>query len=300
MGALGEVYEDYAATYIGKIKESTLKSYRIYLNLSANYLTEHGISNVNDITPNTIVNFTMTLSKYSGNFAHDVMRLFVKFLRYAFERGLSAEDKSRYCMKAQFYKGEKIPSTFTTDEISAILSSINRSTSSGKRDYAMIMLSTRTGLRACDIIGLKMKHLRYDTDTIEITQQKTGKRLILPLSEEVGSALIVYLRDGRPESEYDNVFIRHRAPYKPFDSNGNRMIERHMKRAGIENYDKRQPGFRAFRHSLAGSMLDNNVSIYEIQGILGHESPDTTMRYVKIDTKELKTCALEVPLRQSR
>jgi integrase len=227
------------------------------------------------------------------------MRLFVKLLHYAFERGLSAEDKSRYCMKVQFYSGEKIPPTFTTDEIEALLTAIDRNTTVGKRDYAMIMLSTRTGLRSCDIIGLKFNHLRFDTDTIEITQQKTGKMLTLPLTEETGLALIDYLRNGRPDSEYANVFIRHRAPYKPFGSNANRMIERHMKRAGIKDYENRQPGFRAFRHSLAGNLLNNNVSIYKIQGILGHDSPDTTMRYVKIDTKGLKTCALEVPLRQS-
>jgi integrase len=228
------------------------------------------------------------------------MRLFVKLLRFAFETGLSSEDKSRYCMKVQFYGGEKIPPTFTTDEIGNLLAAIDRSTSIGKRNYAMIMLSTRTGLRPCDIIGLKFSHLRFDTDSIEISQQKTGKMLTLPLTEETGSALIDYLRNGRPDSEYDNVFIRHRAPYKPFVSRGNRMIGRHMNRAGIEDYENRQPGFRAFRHSLAGNLLDNNISIYKIQGILGHDSPDTTMRYVKIDTKGLKTCALEVPLRQSR
>jgi site-specific recombinase XerD len=297
-GALGGLYEDYAATYSGIIKESTMTTYRTYLGVSADFLAKQGVCDVNDITPDTIVNFTITLSKFSGCSATSIMRLFSKLLHYAFEQGLSAEDKSRYCMKVQFYDGEKIPPTFTTDEIARLLAAIDRSKSSGKRDYAMIMLSTRTGLRSCDIIGLKMEHLRFDTDTIEITQQKTGKRLTLPLTEETGSALIEYLRDGRPGSEYDNVFIRHRAPYKPFDSRGNKMIERHMKRAGIVDYENRQPGFRAFRHSLAGNLLDNDVSIYKIQDILGHDSPNTTMRYVKIDTKRLKTCALEVPLRQ--
>jgi site-specific recombinase XerD len=297
-GVLGRLYEDFAATYSGIIKDSTMATYRTYLRVSADYLAEHEVSDVNDITPDTIVTFTMTLSKFSAHSSTSIMRLFVKLLRYAFEHGFSTEDKSRYCIKVQFYGGEKIPPTFSIEEIAQLLSAIDRSTASGKRDYAMIMLSTRTGLRSCDIIGLKMNHLRFDTDTIEITQQKTGKMLSLPLTEETGSALIEYLREGRPDSEYDNVFIRHRAPYKPFNSNGNRMIGRHMKRAGIEDYENRQPGFRAFRHSLAGNLLDNDVSIYKIQGILGHDSPNTTMRYVKIDTKGLKTCALEVPLRQ--
>jgi integrase len=298
-GKLSKVYEDYAATYIGIIKDSTLATYRNYLRVSANYFAEQGISNLNDITADIIVKFTITLSKYSGSFATSTIRFLSKLLHYAFESELSSEDKSHYCMKTQFYGGERIPSTFTTDEIERILASIDRNTSGGKRDYATIMLSTRTALRACDIIGLKMKHLRFDTDTIEITQQKTGKRLTLPLSEDLGVALIDYLRYGRPDSEYDNVFIRSIAPYKPFDSGCNRMIARHMKRAGIENYKERQPGFRAFRHSLAGSMLDSNVSIYKIQAFLGHDSPNTTMRYAKIDTKGLKSCALDVPLRQS-
>jgi site-specific recombinase XerC len=123
-GALGEIYENFTATYNGVIKESTLTSYRTYLKVSANYLSEQKVADVNDITPDIIVNFTMTLSRFSGCFAKDVMRLFSKFLHYAYECGLSAEDKSQYCMKVRFYDGEKIPPTFTTDEIEKILSVI--------------------------------------------------------------------------------------------------------------------------------------------------------------------------------
>jgi site-specific recombinase XerD len=298
-GALSGLYEDFCSSFIGCVKESTLVNYRVNLMVSAKYLAERDIFDVNAITSNTIVNFTITLSRLSAHTAKTVMRLFSQLLNYAHENGFSTENKSHYCMKVRFYAGEKIPPVFTISEIGQLLESIDRSTTSGKRDYAMIMLGTRTGLRPCDIIGLKMKHLRFDTDTIEISQQKTGKMLSLPLTEEVGAALIDYLRNGRPESDYDNIFLRHRAPYKPFDSRGNKMIARHMKHAGIDGYKERQPGFRAFRHSLASSMLENNVSIYNIQGILGHESPDTTMKYIKIDTKGLKNCALEVPIRQS-
>ena len=295
---LSEPYEAFSTELQCRVRESTLKSYRSRLKISADHLVGQGITDINDVTQDTIVSFTMTLASFSGNSANSMLSLFSEFLRYAYDCGLTSEDKSRYCMKVKFFKGEKIPQTFTTDEIMRTIAVINRDTAIGKRDYAMLMLASRTGLRPCDIIGLKLKHLRFDTDSIEISQQKTGKMLVLPLTEEVGTALIEYLRNGRPKSDYDTVFLRHCAPYKPFASRGNRIVGRHMKRAGIDRYNEREPGFRAFRHSLAGSMLENNVSIYKIQDFLGHESPDTTMRYIKIDTAELKNCALEVPLRQ--
>ena len=299
-GELSALYEEYSNVLQRRVRDSTLAMYRTHLKVSADFLTSQGITDINDVDRNTIVNFTMTLSRFSGKSANCSLNLFSELLRYAFEQKLTREDMSPYCMRVKFHQGEKIPPTFTTDEIERTLAVINRTTAKGKRDYAMLILASRTALRTCDIIGLKLSHLRFDTDTIEISQQKTGKMLTLPLAEEVGTAIIEYLRDGRPETEYDTVFLRHRAPYKPLNRRCNQMIGRYMERAGISNYNKREPGFRAFRHSLAGSMLENNVSIYNIQDYLGHESPNTTMRYVKIDTKGLKNCALEVPLRQSK
>ena len=296
---LSEHYEMFSAVLQCRVRESTLKTYRSHLLISADYLSGQGITDVKDVTRDTVVNFTMSLARFSGSSANSILSLFSQLLDYVYECGFTTENKSQYCMKVNFYKGEKIPPTFTANEIARTIAIVNRSTAIGKRDYAMLMLASRTGLRPCDIIGLKFKHLRFDTDSIEISQQKTGKMLTLPLTEDVGTALIEYLRDGRPKSDYDNVFIRHAAPYKPFTSRGNKMVGRYMARAGIDRYDEREPGFRAFRHSLAGNMLENNVSIYKIKDYLGHESPNTTMRYIKIDTSELKNCALEVPLRQS-
>jgi len=141
-GALAEVYEYFASTYNGKIKDSTTTSYRIYLMVSANYLAEHKITDINDITPEIIVQFTLTLSRYSSYSAEKIMRLFAKLLRCAFEHGFSDEDKSRYCMNVKFYEGEKIPPTFSKNEIEMLLETIDCSTSSGKRDDAMIILNT--------------------------------------------------------------------------------------------------------------------------------------------------------------
>jgi len=291
-----ELYENFSDIIRFRVSGNTLKSYRSCLKVSADFLVSQNITDINDIDGNLVAAFTMTLSRFIGSVSNRMLNLFAELLLYAYEQGLTDEDKSRYCMKVEFFKHEKIPHTFTKIEIEKTLAVIDRNGAKGKRDYAMLKLASRTGLRTCDIINLKLENLRFDTDTIEISQKKTGKMLTLPLVEEVGVALIDYLRDGRPETDHDTIFLRHKAPHKPLGSSGvSCMIRRYMDQAGIDNYDKREPGLRAFRHSLAGNMLENNVSIQKIQNVLDHESLNTTMRYVKIDTSKLKYCALEVP-----
>lgn len=294
---LSDVYENFAETMRLTIRENTFKDYRNHhLMYSAKYLAGNGITDISMVTCETVTDFTMTLSKFSGGMAKRIMSLFTRLLKYAYENNYTVKDLSMYCMNARFFRKEKIPPTFTKDEIERTLAVIKRNNADGKRDYAMLLLAARTGLRTCDITDMKLKSLRFDTDTIEISQRKTGKMLVLPLSEEVGIALIDYFKNGRPDVGSEYVFIKHYAPFTHFSaSKTSAVVIRYMDLAGIENYENREPGLRAFRHSLASNMLENNTSIYQIKEYLGHEKTDTTMRYIKIDKSSLRQCALEVP-----
>ena len=277
-------------------KDSTLETYRRYIMVIAQYLDGVGINDISEVNKDMVSDFILTLSRYCGSSAKRTVSIFSDFLMFAYENGYMNENISSACMKTRFYHDNRIPSVFSKDEIERMLAQINRETPEGKRDYALLLLASRTALRSCDVIGLKLRNLRFDTDTIEISQNKTGKLLVLPLTEEVGCALLDYLMNARPEVANDYVFLRVRAPFGPYKARTNKLVEKYMIKAGIENLKNRQPGLRALRHSLASGMLENGVSIYEIKDYLGHESTNTTMNYVKIDLHELRKCTLEVPV----
>jgi len=107
----------------------------------------------------------------------------------------------------------------TTELIVQLLSAVDRSYAKGKRDYAILLLACRLGLRVGDIRTLKLDNLRWAESTIEITQAKTGAPLTLPLTNEVGEALIDYLKSGRPQTKYREVFLKVNPPFDPFTGN---------------------------------------------------------------------------------
>lgn len=292
---LSPAFEGYLESQRERLREVSLGNYRYLLVQTAKYLSNVGVQDISAVTQDVIVHYTSSLSRYSGKSANMVLHLFSEVLKYAFKQGMTEVDASQWCMKVRYYDGEKIPSTFTKEEIERTLLAIDRSTSLGKRDYAMLMLVSRTGLRCSDVTNLKFENIRFDTDSIDITQSKTGKMLALPMTEEIGLALIDYLKNGRPDSDSKHIFLQISAPHAPVKGPLNAQVGKYMAYAGIENYAERNPGYQALRHSLASNMLKNNTSLYQIKEYLGHESTDTTMRYIKIDHAALRQCALDVP-----
>ena len=166
----------------------------------------------------------------------------------------------------------------------------------GKRDYAILLLATRLGLRASDICRLKFEHLDWDHNVIAFTQYKTRKAIELPLLTEVGEAIVNYLRYGRPVSGHPEIFLSARPPYRPMFRWGiNSAISRIMRESGID-ISGRKFGPHAMRHSLASRLLANGVSLPVISESLGHDSSLSTMEYLRVDLSSLMGCALNVPL----
>ena len=288
-------FEEYLEPKQVLLRNVTIQSYRCFLKRLACFLVDNGVHSLSDVTKETIVNFTLSLSELDGQSSNRIITVVADLLSYGYEHGYISEDLSKCCMRARYYKGDRIPVSFTKEEIERTLSVIDRNTALGKRDYAMIMLASRTGLRGRDIMDLKLQNLRFDTDTIELPQSKTGKFIVLPLTEEVGLALIEYLKSGRPESESEFIFLRHQAPHRPMIAGLHEQLRKYMELAGIPDLAVRSPGYRTLRHSLASNMLKANTPIYKIKDYLDHESINTTMRYIKIDQSQLRQCALEVP-----
>ncbi|MDR1092420.1 MAG: tyrosine-type recombinase/integrase [Prevotella sp.] len=220
------------------------------------------------------------------------------FMRYLCSCGLLINNRPEQWMSIlklrQIYQ-PKIPSVYTQEEVEALICAVDRGNPRGKRDYAMILLAARYGLRISDIIGMRYCNLDWEQNRIIVFQQKTGKKVVFPLSEEIGSAVIDYLRYGRPKVELPYIFITAHAPYRELSSGGMSMaIKDYFRIAGV-NCTNRKHGPHSLRHSLASNLLKSNETLPVISEILGHSSTETIMEYLRVDINLLRRCTLEVP-----
>ncbi|MGB7962855.1 MAG: site-specific integrase [Propionicimonas sp.] len=192
---------------------------------------------------------------------------------------------------------ESEPHLWTADEIRRVLAVIDRQAAAGKRDYAMILVTARLGLRICDLRQLELGDLDWRAKTITIVQQKTGRPLSLPLLDDVGWAIIDYIRHGRPETVCQKVFVKHRHPFDTFGcaSSVASRLSRHAARAQIEFGPGEVCGMHSLRGALAVAMIGNGAPMPVVSAVLGHACSDTTQAYyLRFDVERLRHCALDV------
>jgi integrase len=196
------------------------------------------------------------------------------------------------------FKDRKVPEYYESKEIGLMLAQIDRANPRGKRDYAMILIGARYGLRISDIKNLKLSDIDFVSNKISIVQVKTGRSLMLDLLPDVGWAIIDYLKNGRPQTETSTVFVRHVAPYDSFGTHDNlaHIIGKYATAAGVKGGAKSKSSFHMLRYGLASELLKQDVSLTTISGILGHSELNVTTLYTKIDVPQLIVCALEVPV----
>lgn len=186
-----------------------------------------------------------------------------------------------------------IPRAIEADHVRQLLASIDRRTAMGRRDYAIVILLARLGLRSGEVAFLELDDLDWNAAQVSV-RGKGPHRTALPLPADVGVAIAAYLRDGRPRSTSRRVFLRDRAPIRGFLSQcAIGSIVRHaLQRAGIQAPTM---GAHQFRHALATQMLRHGSSLTEIGALLRHRHPQTTTIYAKVDLKTLRTLALPWP-----
>ena len=183
----------------------------------------------------------------------------------------------------------------TKDEVKKIKSVLEEDSSLSLQNKAIGLLAFYTGLRCCDIAGLKLDQINWENDLIQIIQQKTGVPLVIPLRAIVGNAIFDYITKERPKSSGDTVFLAVNDPYKRLQSHNLYTIcERIMKKAGIRNHTGDKKGFHLFRHHLATSLLEKGVEHPVISQTLGHQSPESLDIYLEADFIHLKECALSI------
>jgi integrase len=218
------------------------------------------------------------------------LRSFFRFARY---RGKVKLDLGAAVPVVPHWTMTTVPRAIPADQVRQLLNSINRTTALGRRDYAVLLVLARLGLRASEVAFLELDDIDWKAGQLSI-RGKAGQRSDLPLPADVGKAIAAYLRNGRPQSTIRRVFLRVRAPLRGFrGASGIGSIVRHrLQRAGI---DAPTYGAHQFRHGLACELLRQGASLGEIGDILGHQSPQTTRIYAKVDLEALRTIALPWP-----
>lgn len=217
------------------------------------------------------------------------------FLRFLTMRGILQKDLSAELPTIRVHRDASIPSVWDHELIIKLLGAIDRSSAKGKRDYAILLLACRLGLRAGDIRTLKLDHLHWEDSRIEITQSKTTTPLSLPLTEEVGEALIDYLRSGRPKTAHREIFLKLNPPFDPFGRNNNLydVVTYWRQLAGITFRTPQKRGIHSLRHTLATRLLEQGTPFPTIADILGHTSLESTRIYAKADVEALRSVALD-------
>ena len=258
------------------------------------FLTDAKVTSPEQIDANHIHKFISSYSACSTQYIATIVSVLKTFLGLLFTEELVTADLRGCLPHVRIMRQAFVPSSWKVEDVQKMLDSIDRNNPEGKRDYAILLLVTRLGLRVSDIRNLRLGNLNWTRKNITITMFKTKRPLELPLLEDVGWSLIDYLKNGRPESKSDCVFIRHKAPYSGFsDSNTlHRMLSRRMNRAGISMKGQKH-GLHSLRSTLARQMLENGTPLPVISETLGHVSVQTTSNYLKIDLNGLKNCVID-------
>lgn len=215
------------------------------------------------------------------------------FFRFLLEIGEVKIDFASKTPMVQARKQTRIPSVWTKDELKKLISAIDRGSPKGKRDYAIILLACCLGMRCTDIKNLQMENFHWEEKKIFFTLSKSRTPMSLPLTKEIGWAVIDYLKYGRPKIDSHHIFVRHMAPFGPFAEGDHlcQLITRYMVLAHIPTLKKRR-GMHSLRHTMASVLLEKNTPLAVISDILGHIDTDSTAVYLKVDIQKLKECAL--------
>ena len=239
--------------------------------------------------------FVATLSGYQVKTVEQKLCAVRSFLRFASAEGLVDAAVRDAVPAVRSSKQTRIPSVWGPGEVARILDAVDRGNPCGKRDYAIILLVARLGLRGVDVKRLEFADFDWPGNRLSVVQAKTGHRVQLPLLKEVGWAVIDYIRHGRPACDCPQVFVRHTAPIGPFSDQDHlhQILVKHARVAHVAVGERRRHGMHSLRHSLATRLMESGTPVEQIADILGHQSVTSTGVYLKSSLGLLAKCALD-------
>ncbi len=259
------------------------------------YLDARSVQDVNSITPDMISDYVKSIYAHHEKSISSILTTLRIFLRFLYLYQYTNEDLSLKVPKQSKYYYPSVPSVWNREDVVRMLESIDRGNPTGKRDYAILLLVARLGIRVGDIKSLALFHLNWQSKTIEIRQKKKKNTVTYPILKDVGWALIDYLKNARPISNSPFVFIRMNAPYEAFgkDANLHNIITKYTRLAGITIPKGKRHGLHSLRHTLASTLLEKGTPLPIISEILGHCNSKSTAVYLHTGIEALRSCAID-------
>ena len=248
-----------------------------------------------NVTPEQVQAFFQTSNRVTGQATRRQSQGTLRtFCRFCAKQGYLKRDLTQAVPRIRSYKLSSVPRGLSDEDAQEVLHAIDRTTPAGLRDFAIIQLLNTYGVRGGQVRILRLEDILWRRSRIRFPALKGGKQVVEPLTDEVGEALLEYLRHGRPNAKHAEVFLTARAPFHPLRSptNVSTMVAHRMRRAGVSGCPM---GSHVFRHTFASRMLRHGQSLKTIADMLGHRHINTTFIYTKVDLETLTQLPLDWP-----
>ncbi|MDO5425793.1 MAG: tyrosine-type recombinase/integrase [Eubacteriales bacterium] len=293
------------------VSEKLVEDFKDSLNLSAvvipgagtvarsffYYLHQNELADRHEITEETIVGFLQFKSSENISSMDTVLYFLRKLLAFLSRNGIYSVNPALASYKAAACRRKVLPA-FADKEIALLLSIPERSTDVGKRDYAILLLASFTGMREIDIANLMLKSINREERSITFHQHKTGHLNALPVNEMVMDAICDYIDNARPESPLPFVFLTVVKPYRKLDDKTSvkSIFDRHFRKSGIAKTAGDGKSFHAFRRTIGKWLLESSTDAQMISQVLGQHSRDVLKRYLPVSQESLRGCSLDFTL----
>ncbi len=280
-------YNNYKSyIYQKDLRNSTKHNYSYDVYMFLNYLSKTDLDHIDNLSIELIYSYLSTINVDSQRHALCGLRSYLLFINRI--------DLLQRIKGIRSPRTKKIISVLSDDENMRIQNVLN-SDKVTIRDKAIFLLGYVLGMRACDIVTLKLTDINWENDCIQFIQSKTGNAVKLPLCTDIGNALFLYITLEREKSDCDNIFISHYPPYNSLvDHSACYQVVRKIMNLADIPMDNRFFGVHFLRHNTASSLVRSGVSLGTISAILGHSDPNSTNVYISTDSEKLKECVLSM------
>jgi site-specific recombinase XerD len=291
-----KVAEDYRRYLLQErgLSQATAVNYLPFIDQFLSERFEKARLNLSQLRAPDVTSF---VQRHARDFSPGRVKLLVtalrSFLRHLQHQGKIKTDLAACVPAVAWWSFAALPKFLPASDVRKVLKECDRQTAVGRRNYAILLLLARLGLRAGEVVALHLEDIDWNNGHITV-RAKGGRWSQVPLPADVGEAIAFYLRQDRPRGSCRRVFLRHRAPFVGFANSIaiSSLVMRALNRAGV---DSERKGAHLFRHGLATEMLRQGASLDEIGDLLRHKSPNTTAIYAKVDLVALRPLALPWP-----
>lgn len=273
------------------LKEKTIEGRTSYCLRFLQYVYAAGVKKFAALNGRVIQDFIRKEGqKYGRHTMLGYCSILRNFLAYLYASGQTKADLSTAVVTPKTYRHERCPRFLPREDIQAMLRAVDRTSAIGRRNYAILLMLSTYGLRGIEVVRMCLEDVEWQAEKLHIRGRKGGRPSVYPLTPAVADALVVYLREGRPEGGHREIFLTQHAPHRPMQTVAVRHVARkYLKAAGR---DMRGVGAHTFRYSCAQRLFEDDFSIKVIGDYLGHRHLGTTQRYIKIDINNLRSVAI--------